>query len=340
MTEEKAQNPTGAFPERQGGEEPAMRDREVELISVTDDLDALDKAVQTTAKMVETYKAIRGICLRLTNEDDWTFQGDNLYLNATGADKLAIAWGVDVTPEKIEREDFDDASGRYYIYTVFGTAFSRRLGRMIREIGTCSSRDDFFGRVTEKQQDGSLVKVWKALDKVDATDIKKKAVTNFMGRSIKRLIGFGNITVEELGAARLDVNKIGKVDFKKDKRTAEANASPELKRLRGEIDSIAEYLSNGEAEAKAGCIRQSSYFKSGDKEMFVTAAVEMTSEKWAFTTLGRMKSLLHDQFPEEYAKRYPQNGATTPGAGQGQGQKPAPAAGAAGAGQGGQRDRR
>lgn len=313
MAEEKKPDQTmGSFPARPEGEFAVAEREAVELISVSDNLEALDKAVQATSKMVETYKAIRLICLRLTNESDWSFQGDGIYLAETGAQKLGIAWGVDMTPEKIEREDFEDASGRYYVYTVYGTAFSRRLGRLVREIGTCSSRDDFFGKVTEKKEDGSFEKVWKPLDKVDVTDVKKKAMTNFMGRSIKRLLGLGNVTEDELVTAKLDPKKIEKVDYKKGKRTEEANASPELKRMRGEIDSIATFLSAGDAEAKAGYIRSASFFKSGEKDMFQTEAAGFTSDRWASTTLGKIKGILKEQYPEEYHKRYPNNGHTEP----------------------------
>ena len=309
MAEEKKNESTmGSFPIRPDGEMAVAEREPLEMISVSDNLDALDRAVQTTAKMVETYKAIRGICLRLTNESDWSYQGDGLYLAETGAQKLGIAWGVDMTPEKIEREDFDDASGRYYVYTVFGTAFSRRLGRLVREIGTCSSRDDFFGKVTLRAEDGTYSKEWKALDKVDVTDVKKKAMTNFMGRSIKRLLGLGNVTEEELVMAKLDPKKIEKVDYKKGRKTDEANASPELKKVRGEIDSIATFLSAGDAEAKAGYIRSASYFKSGEKEMFQTEAAAFTSERWAATTLGRIRGVLKEQYPDEYQRRYPNNG--------------------------------
>jgi hypothetical protein len=324
MAEEKKNEATmGSFPSRPDPEYALAEREPVELISVSDNLDALDRAVQTTAKMVETYKAIRGICLRLTNEDDWSYQGGGLYLNETGAQKLGVAWGVDVSPEKIEREDFDDASGRYYVYTVFGTAFSRRLGRFVREIGTCSSRDDFFGKVTTKKDDGTLVKEWKALDKVDVTDVKKKAMTNFMGRSIKRLLGLGNVTEEELLTAKLDLKKIEKVDYKKGRKTDEANASAELKKIRGEIDSIATFLAAGDAEAKAGFIRAASSFKGSDgREMFQTNAAEFTSERWAGTTLGRIRATLKEQYPDEYHRLYPNNGHTAHAAKPAAGSKP------------------
>jgi len=310
--EKKNESAIGSFPVRPDGDFAVAEREAVELISVSDNLDALDKAVQSTAKMVETYKAIRLICLRLTNESDWSYQGEGLYLAETGAQKLGIAWGVDMTPEKIEREDFEDASGRYYVYTVYGTAFSRRLGRLVREIGTCSSRDDFFGRITVRAEDGTFSKEWKALDKVDVTDVKKKAMTNFMGRSIKRLLGLGNVTEEELLAAKLDPKKIEKVEYKKGKKTDEANVSPELKKVRGEIDSIATFLSAGDADAKAGYIRAASYFKSGEKEMFQTDAAAFTSERWAAATLGRLRGTLKEQYPDEYHLRYPNNGHSEP----------------------------
>jgi len=309
MNEEKDREVSSSLPTRTNPQEDvATSEREaVDLISVSDDMDVLDKMVQATDRMVETYKKIRSISLRLTNEDDWSFQGEGLYLASPGSDKMAVAWGVDTMPEKIEREDFQDADGRYYVYTVTGTAFSRKLGRMVREIGTCSSRDDFFGRITKKLEDGSLVKEWKALEKVDVTDVKKKAVTNFSGRAIKRVIGLGSVTVEELSAAKLDLSKIARVEFKKDKKTAEANVSPALKIKRGEIESIAEFLSTGIPEAKAAAIKAASLFKADGKDHFFSSAVEVTSEKWADATIGRLKGKLKEQFPEEFTKRYPAN---------------------------------
>jgi hypothetical protein len=42
--------------------------------------------------------------------------------------------------------------------------------------------------------------------------------------------------------------------------------------------------------------------------MFQTNAAEFTSERWAGTTLGRIRATLKEQYPDEYHRRYPNNG--------------------------------
>jgi hypothetical protein len=304
----------GLFPETQPEDAAEMAEREVGLIPMTDDFVALDKSIERVDKQVEAFKKIRQICLKLTNVHDWSFQGDNLYMDETGASKIGIAWGMDVTPEKIEKELITDDAGPYYAVTTYGRGYSRVLGRMVKDIGVATSREPFFAKLTVRDERGVRSELIP-MEKVDIGDVKKKSVTNFYGRIIKRCLGLGNVTPAELEAAGIAVKDIARVEFKKDRKTAEANLTPKAAAQRGEIEGILEFLSAGTPEAKAGFLREATVFKGRDGDKFVTEIRDLVSEGWIGTTLGKLKAKLQKEYPEEYTRRYPagQNGAAQAG---------------------------
>lgn len=325
MSDEKLNNKAPSFPSLPATEPKTPERSYMEAINVSDDYPAnIEAAVQGTERLIEIFRKVRDISLKLTREENWSFQGDGLYLDADGCRAIAVAWGVDVMPEKIDRQDFQDEGGAYFVYTCVGTAFSKKLGRMVREIGTCSSRDDFFGKETITDDKGKREKVWKQIGKVDVTDIMKKAVTNFTARAIKAVIGLGGIDEETLKLAGLKTDKIERINYGEGRKTAEANASPALLKMRGEIHAIAEFLAHGDAAQMRDLVKAASSFKPKDgDERFFTDPMKCTTERWAETTLGRIKGKLKEQAPEEYARRYPEAGqgeaAAKPAA------KPAPA---------------
>jgi hypothetical protein len=292
----------GALPFSNGDERTAVIEREPADLIDFGKADALDLAVAEADKLVESFRRIRGISLRMTDVTDWSFQGDSLYLAESGAQKIAILWGLNVTPERIDLDWFEDDAGRYYVYTVTGTAFSRRLNRMVREIGTCSSRDDFFGKF--KDDAGNVV--WKQIEKIDITDVKRKAMTNFMGRAIKRCLGLSGITTDELRGAKIDPDKITRIAFGAGKKKAEAQLTEAARTMRAEIAKIAGVLSQGDSDAIPGYLREASYFKTADgTEKFVTSLDNLTSEGWIKATLGRIKGKLKEKDPTGYADLYP-----------------------------------
>jgi hypothetical protein len=171
-------------------------------------------AIQRAEMMVEGINKIKIISLKVTGPQDWSLQGGKPFLENIGCMKIAQLWGVNFkerqfNPEGGER--ISDGKGDYILFTCVGRAEFK--GRFVEDIGTCSTRDDFFGR-----SKGGL----KALEDVDLENIKKKAVTNLQGRLLKKILGL-SYNLDDLKAAGINLEKVTKTDYKSaDAQAAEA----------------------------------------------------------------------------------------------------------------------
>lgn len=157
-----------------------------------------EEDIKKAEQMVESIKRITLISLKVTNHADWSLQSGRPYLENSGCMKVANVWGINFKDRKFVPEGGErhqDDRGQYILFTVQGKAEFR--GRTIDDIGTCSTRDDFFGK-----KGGTL----KPLEDVDLENIKKKAVTNLQGRLLKKILGL-NPTMEELRTAGIDLGK-------------------------------------------------------------------------------------------------------------------------------------
>jgi hypothetical protein len=264
--EEKATPSQVFYPSPEDQSKVARPD--IELISYSDALD-IKRVVSAVESQIETFKQIRTLCLRLTNETDWLIQGDGISLLESGAQKIAIPWGCDVHLTRIDLEWIDDPKSRYYIYTAYGHGYSKKLGRDVDDIGTCSSRDDFFAKKGGE---------WKKLEDVDMTDIKKKAVTNLYGRLIRRCLGISNVTEVELKAAGLDLSKFERVEYQTKKQKSD-NLPPEAKTRRDAIQAMLRVLAGGDEKKMSALLKDATFFHSGDKDVFAEVVTDLTTEK-------------------------------------------------------------
>jgi len=148
---------------------------------------------------VSAMKTIIKASLAMTNENDWSWQGDKLYLECSGAEKIRGAFGISWKIEELPIEVFTD--GHYLVS--FSGEFTFR-GKTISRIGSASSKDNFFWRN----------KAPVAPELVDKGNVRKKAYTNCIGNGVKTLLGLKKITEEDLKAAGLNPSKIQKVEFK------------------------------------------------------------------------------------------------------------------------------
>lgn len=146
----------------------------------------------------KAFDKILSVAISATGAADWVDMQGKPYLQASGAEKVARRFGTKWSNTKVEREDLEDESGKYYIYTVMGRS-TFGDSETIEAIGTCSSRDKFFGR-----EGGKL----KKIQDVDLPNIKKKAYTNFIVNAVTRLLGLRNLTWEEL--EEFGIRKSGK----------------------------------------------------------------------------------------------------------------------------------
>jgi hypothetical protein len=284
---------------------------ELELLSIQDMTDSIERSIERVEKSVELYKRIRIVSLKLTKETDWIInrssKGESLYLQEKGSESIGNAWGIDVTGLRLYIEWQEDDKGKYYVWNAEGKAYSRKLGRYIEDVGTCSQRDKFFGKIGDS---------WKEIEDVDITNIKRKAVTNLYNRIIKRMVGLSSITREDVELAGLVYDKIPVISYEEDKKKKEAQMTPEAKDERSMIDRIAGILSLGDSDEKKNFVKNASHFvkqekdeKTGkilkEREFYVDDASKLTSDRWIHTTYERIKEVLKTSFPEEYEKLFP-----------------------------------
>lgn len=169
------------------------------------DLTNIDKACEKAEKQLAVLEKFIDIAIRRTGPDDWVDQGGKPYLQATGCEKIAPVFGIKLLKAEYKKEDYEDDKGKYYIYVYTG-CFSWAYQNSFVAVGSRSSRDKFFG----KQKDGSL----KELSGLKEPDIMASAYSNMFANGIKRMLGIRNITWERLKAARIETDKVAKIDYK------------------------------------------------------------------------------------------------------------------------------
>jgi hypothetical protein len=97
-----------------------------------------------------------------------------------------------------------------------GKASLGRGAESIEAIGTCSSRDKFFGK-------------GKQIQDVDIANIKKKAYTNFYGNAVRKLLGLNNMTWEQLAMFGIrSGGAVAKVEFANGASKASATKKAQL----------------------------------------------------------------------------------------------------------------
>jgi hypothetical protein len=260
---------------------------EMPMISVPERGLAIDTELAEIERNIEFFKKVQQIALKLTRPEDWVDMGSSPYLMDRGAEKIGIAFGVDISDVKLSMEWNEDEQGRYYTFIASGKAYSKKLGRYVEDIGVCSQRDKFFGLAN-----GKLL----PMANVDMANIRRKAVTNLYSRLIKRVTGLMGVTWEDLERAGITKEATQKVDFKSGKKKVEANLSPGALEKRSEIWRICLELSNAnEAEAKKILAKISSFKDKDGKEHHIDDIANLTSEKWIEKIYARAMKLYEDE---------------------------------------------
>ena len=216
-------------------------------IILSDSTMNLREMVEQAEKQFEFIRKIKTISLKVTNESDWCEQDGKPYLELMGTMKIRQLWNVSISDQHIEREEVDDEKGRYIIYTCYGNACFR--DREIQDIGTCSTRDALYG-----MKGGAL----KDIEEVDLENVKKKAVTNFQNRILKKILGL-SFTWEELEGAGLKREKIGKVEYKR-------TITEEDKKLQDELKTILKEVYANEAVKIKEWLVKATEFTGRDKD--------------------------------------------------------------------------
>jgi hypothetical protein len=162
-------------------------------------------------KRIDAVKKIKAIVLKLTNAHDWVDQQGKPYLQASGGEKVARAFGISW---RIDEPVYDALDGGHFSYSYKG--YFTLGGTTIEAIGTRSSKDPFFKKYEKGKTDDNGDKIPLPSSEIDKGDVKKAAYTNLIGNGITRLLGIRNLTYEELQGAGISVDKITKVEYAKE----------------------------------------------------------------------------------------------------------------------------
>ena len=208
----------------------------IPFVSRTGSLSAVKSEVD---KIVQVLAHLRQAAILQTNESDWVAMraGDktSYYLQEKGAARLAQFYGV-VYP-KPDVEAIDDHG--YPAFLVSGEIHSRALQREIYYEGGRSGKDDFYSTeyVWNDAEKKKLPRK-KSPEDVSVMDVRKAAMTNWIGGAIRRMAGLGDVTGEELTAAGKDLSKIAGFGFKAATKDGgfKQEATPETEDTRKKLD--------------------------------------------------------------------------------------------------------
>ncbi|MDE2105672.1 MAG: hypothetical protein KGL39_51065 [Patescibacteria group bacterium] len=198
---------------------PSPETRAVESAQFQDMADLVAKAEAQSDLITRAVS----MSIKATNETDWVNQDGTPYLMASGAEKVAIRFGVEIFNVRHSKQRMDEHPG-HYMYVYVGTV--RVASSEMEVIGACSSRDKFFGR-----KGGNFL----AAAEVDEPNIVRKAYNNMVNNAIKRRLGLRNLTWDQLKAAGLDIGKIKGFTYK----TGEQGGTTEATKTTAEMEQDA-----------------------------------------------------------------------------------------------------
>jgi len=241
----------------------------------------IEEELKEVEDKLELFNKIKILSLKLTKTSDWIIQADdNPYLMDRGSENIGIAFGVDITGIKLNQEWQEDKKGRYYEFVATGTGYSKRLNRIIEDIGVCSQRDKFFGSVR-----GEL----KPIEEVDMANIRRKTITNLHSRLIKRLVGLMNVTLDDLKEAGLNISLIKKIDYKTGSQKVTQTLTKNDQETRKKLWDICINMSAGNEEEAKFLLKRFTTFPKDGKELFRDDIKKLTSSKWIQAAYGKAK---------------------------------------------------
>lgn len=203
--------------------------------------------------------------IKATRPQDWVQMGDKVYLQGTGAERVAPLWGIVLGEPHVEKVEHEDG---HYDYVVTGAAGSRRTGVYMRSVqGGRSSRDKFFWPAVAEDANGRLrLRVGDELGAefnpavhIDHLDVRKAAVTNWQTRAVAMLAGLRGLSPSDLSGAGIE--GVARVEFERGGKggaTVKADVKAEQNKLG---NAVLEYC-GGDKERARRCLKE---LTKGDK---------------------------------------------------------------------------
>ena len=178
------------------------------------DTDNILYLAQRAEQYIDAMNRIMDAALKITNERDWCLIGNGVYLQETGATKIARLFGISV--QLIGKPTVEcDAKG-YKTYT-YKARFMLK-DQFIEAEGSRSMKDEFFaGKGCKKKP-----------DEIDERDVKMAAYTNCLNTGIKRLIpGLRGLDLATLERAGFKTDEIRGYTFKTGSRGGNSGKAEE-----------------------------------------------------------------------------------------------------------------
>jgi len=276
------------------------------------------KAVEQYA---EAVGKIRVACLKTTNKRDWVDLGGEPYLTATGADKVANLFGVCLkheTPVKEWKESTleDGTKFPYYTYTtrVVGEFKNPMTGQVVTrdDEGSCSSKDALFALRNKyvTDENGKSVKKPYHLpaSEVDENNVRKKSITNADNRVLKKMLGMGGLSWDDLKEFGINKEGVTGVSYDKGKKGGQSTTTTaETVDIKNKIQKVVWAYTDGEGDE-----RNKNYFEnikaltawtnSEGKTFEGKTSLADVSEKAAPVVYGKAKAAYKAKTGEDWAE--------------------------------------
>lgn len=232
--------------------------------------------------MVDAQANIRRALIKLTNQADWVDEGGKPYLQYTGTTKIAGAYGLSFDPpEYMKSFGEHPEEGPFVEFEVMTMVHYN--GRSLPEIGSASSRDDFFSKRkkwNDQTQKSEIVRL--PVSEVDLQDVKKKALTNLLNRAVKNMLGISYTwdEIEEASGGRISREGGASFKFEKGKKGGNTDAAPGASvDNRAKVRKMLLEICFGDESAAKERLKALTTFKGKDGMVPGKASVNDVSEK-------------------------------------------------------------
>lgn len=187
-------------------------------------IEKLGALAKNADQLAEDIKRIKTAALKLTNSADWVDFGGTPYLQGSGVEKIAGAFGI--AWRKTQPLEQQEINGKIYYIT---TMLFSLGGRTIEAIGSRSPEDEFF--------DNQKI--------LDEGDVIKASYTNCVVNGVTRILGIRNLTFVELEKAGLLREDMKGFKFKNKEK------SPESQDLQSKVTELLKSTGANLAEISA-----------------------------------------------------------------------------------------
>lgn len=235
-----------------------------------------DEQIALAERNVKNVLKVKRLALSVTSQYDWCDLGGKPYLTESGAMKVAQLFGVSFERGHITFDD-EDIDGRH-VRRYRATITARYGGsRSLEEEGWASSDDAFFGR-----KNGQDIP-WS---EVNLNNVAKKALTNAKGRALKKILGLGGMTWDDVRSAGVDRGRTAAVDYSRGRgASATAPASSAKVQLQNMIVDLEAWTGNSR-EQLLDELCGFNDTKTGKRR---SPSFDTITENWAVRSLSAVK---------------------------------------------------